>query len=393
MISFFTKIFSGITTIVVSIAVSLGLMSAPVQPPTQIAVEPPQIIQEQTVNDEQKEPPTTNTTKQQPVPSPTPAPTEAKIPASKPAPSVTPITTPTPITQTPQTQAPITPTPAPIYVPVYAPPPTQAPQPTPAPTIQSAPQPQTAPTPTVVSQAKLDIAFNSTAIPATGWTVKTFKATVTGDDGTTKSVSEANIKVEATDSSQNITLNGTGSYLSNSNTYYYYPKTSGTHAITFSIPLYGLTKSVSFEAASYVRALPRFRFDPTFTQIASIDNTNSNYQEVARIRIDNPDASDQYYVKDISYTIVSDTLANSDVPLTLWEGGTPLDAQNPFGSALGSDLTKVISLKAGNLSKLGKFKVSITAKFFSVNELVQTANKEYDPSDTIPLVTQEIEIK
>ena len=303
MISFFAKIFSEITTIAVSIAISLGLMHASVQPPNQIAIEPSPIMQEQTVNDQQKEPPATKTAPQKTTPSPASAPVEAKTPTPKPDPAVTP--TPTPITPPPSSQTPVTPTPTPVYVPVYIPVPVQIPSPTPA------PSPQPAPEPTPVSQARLDVAFNSASIPATGWTVKTFKVTVTGDDGVIKSVSEANIKVEATDSSQNITLNGIGNYLSNSNTFYYYPKTSGTHTITFSVPSYGLTKSVSFEAVSYTRALPRFRFNSSFTQVSSIDGANSGYQEVAKIRIDNPDLSDQYYVRDISYQIISDTLINN----------------------------------------------------------------------------------
>lgn len=385
MISFFEKIFSAVTTVIVSIIVSLGLMSAPVQPQTQIAIEPTPVIQEQASNDQQNEPAVTKTVPQQPSPSPTP-PThvESKMPVSKPAPVLTPTPIPTPAPAPAPIQTPTAPTPTPIYVPVYIPTPAQTPTPAPA------PQPQIAPAPTPVSQAKLDVAFNSTLIPATGWTVKTFKMTVTGDDGLIKNVSEASVQVEATDSSQNITLNGNGNYLSNSNTFYYYPKNSGTHTITFSVPSYGLTKSVSFDAASYTRVLPRFRFDPSFTQVNTMPQ-NSSPQEIARIRIDVSDPADQYYVRDISYHVISNTLTDGDVVFSLLENGSPLDPQNPFGSALDNQ-SKTLSIKAVT-SKLGTFKLSISAKFFSVNELVQNANKEYPPSDVLPLITQEIEIK
>ncbi|HHT9138106.1 MAG TPA: hypothetical protein ACFYEK_12805 [Candidatus Wunengus sp. YC60] len=50
MISFFAKIFSGITTAIVSVAVSLGLISAPVQPPAAVIAEPAPIVQEQSLD-------------------------------------------------------------------------------------------------------------------------------------------------------------------------------------------------------------------------------------------------------------------------------------------------------------------------------------------------------
>ena len=49
MISFFGKIFSAIAKAITGVVISLGLMSAPVQPQTSITVEPTPIIQEQTV--------------------------------------------------------------------------------------------------------------------------------------------------------------------------------------------------------------------------------------------------------------------------------------------------------------------------------------------------------
>lgn len=138
MISFFTKIFSGITTIVVSIAVSLGLMHTPTQPQTKIATEPPPIVQEQVINDHQEESPVTKTAPRQSMPSQAPSAINAKTPAPKPAPVITPTPIPAPVTSPLPTQAPIAPTPVPIYAPTYAPTPTptQAPSPTPTPTPQ-----------------------------------------------------------------------------------------------------------------------------------------------------------------------------------------------------------------------------------------------------------------
>lgn len=53
MISFFAKIFSGIATVIVSVGISLGLISAPAQPQVDIAIEPISIVQEQITTDHQ----------------------------------------------------------------------------------------------------------------------------------------------------------------------------------------------------------------------------------------------------------------------------------------------------------------------------------------------------
>ncbi|OGF82903.1 hypothetical protein A2924_00550 [Candidatus Giovannonibacteria bacterium RIFCSPLOWO2_01_FULL_44_16] len=120
MFSFFDKIFSAITTGIISVAVSLGLMSAPPPPQAQTPMDPPAVIQEE-VADEKAAVPKEELKQQLPAPSTYSKPSETPKPAAKETPASTSVQ--------PLPSPPTSPTT--IYVPVYLPNPAPAPSPTP----------------------------------------------------------------------------------------------------------------------------------------------------------------------------------------------------------------------------------------------------------------------
>lgn len=293
MISFFGKIFSAVTTTIFSIAVSLGLISAPVQQSAEVINKPTPIVQESVADSQQKEPSIAATVQPQTT-TPTTSVTIKKPPQkvvsvegqnSRLTPTSTVTTTSTTTsTTTPQTQTSTTPTPTstvvyvPIYVsvpvPVYVPP--LAPSPTALPTPPIEPEPP-APTPTPAPQPQIQAKMNTLTIfnpiatkgigkrldPVTGIEVGYRASAEVIDesnyvyigailrDASNNNIKTATVTVTATDASQNKTIVGTGTlgyiYVGETTAttdpvktpVYYYPftynfKTAGQHTITFS---------------------------------------------------------------------------------------------------------------------------------------------------------------
>jgi len=283
MISFFEKMFSAITATIVSFAVSLGLISTSVQPPAQIAIDPPSVIQEQALNNQQQKLPVIKTLSQQP--------TSPQVPASKPAPVLkqNPALTPEPvqITTPPPTQAPITPTSTQV----------SSPQPAPEPT----------PTPTISEPVPAEISIQNQVCNLSQTNLKTeyqlydllqnsnidgrifLNAYVLNNSGQNYYNSNPPVVMTITTSnhSNDKTLNGSG------NTgpcgYYYpyefYAMQAGTYTITYSVPAFNLSKTITLniklpekpiiESKGITVSTPEKETDFPISEIDNISTTSS----------------------------------------------------------------------------------------------------------------------
>lgn len=269
MISFFAKIFSGITTVIVSVVISLGLMSAPAKPQTSVIIEPTSTSQEQTVSTRQNLPveskPDSNLQKTA---------QQKNFGITKivsPSQSSLPVVVPTGANPLPQQSAPIvTSTPTPTsqpptqtYVPIYMP--TVAPTPTPssAPTPQPTPSPSPAPSePSAsgisiqnqvcnLSQTNLKTEYYLYDLLQNGNTDGRIfmNAYILNQQGQNyyNSNPTAAMTVTTSNHSNDKTLNGSG------NTgpcgYYYpyefYATQAGTYTITYSVPSLNLSKTIT----------------------------------------------------------------------------------------------------------------------------------------------------
>lgn len=266
MASLFERIFSVVTSAIISVVVSLGLVSAPAQPQSQIAVESTPVVQEQILDNHQQEPLTSDSSSQKLATPPTPE-VETKIPESKQTKVVTP--GPIPISPTPTTPPPQAPAPTPTYVPIYTPAQTPPPAPTPSPQPQaeSSPSPTPAPTPTSsgpiasaislqnqvcnLSQTNLKTEYHLSDLLQNGNTDGriVMNAYILDQNGQNYYASNppASITITTSDHSNDKTLNGSG------NTgpcgYYYpydfYATQAGTYTITYSVPSLNLSKAIT----------------------------------------------------------------------------------------------------------------------------------------------------
>ena len=257
----------------------------------------------------------------------------------------------------------------------------------------------------ITSEANINITFNPNTISATGWTVKTFRVIIKGDDGETKRIGvDVRVNIEATDSSQNIVLNGTGNYLSNGDTFYYYPKTAGIHTITFSVPSYGLTKSISFDATLYTPMVPVVQLD--YGSPTNVIMNKDSDKIIATIRIAPYDDGDLLRLDKITYHLVSDDFfpaqvnydnSSTGVGVNICFSGSCLYPQNSHlsdgvwyvnrddFSGSGMRLTGTFSLRAFTPKTSGKFKISID----SLEYTGERSGNIYIPQG-LPFVTPEV---
>ncbi|MDD5144768.1 MAG: peptidoglycan-binding domain-containing protein [Candidatus Pacebacteria bacterium] len=268
------------------------------------------------------------------------------------------------------------------------------------PTVISTPSP--APVP--ISQARLDLGFawnKIESIVATGWNVKQVYAQVYGDNG--EKLKNIQIDITTPDVAQNKSINyareGVYDGVQDAFWFSYYPRTVGIHIITFSVPALGLSKSISLEAKQYNRIIPAMKFGAPVLSPKTIEINYPYSQSITEIRIDCPDLNDSYYLRDVSYKIISDTFSAQDVNLSLWSGNEKLDNKIPFSGAIPIGSSKNLTIKMDSASKSGKFKLSISVRFFSVNEAAENPDpvypnlgKEFILSN-LPITTAEIEVK
>lgn len=431
MTSFFEKIISTITAAVISVVASLGLISTPVQPQREVSVDQVPVIQAQStttenvsVNTDAEENKTSE--KQQDKSISLIGSLKKQIeeltqkvsqPKKEEQPKTSIISLPSgaivemdsngnmirTIKEAPQSSSP-------VYVPVYISTPTQ----TQSSVSQSTTQTESALL-TPVLQAKIDLGFSgndSRPILATGWTAKNIYAQVYGDKG--EKLSNVRINVTTPDESQNKALDyanmGTNNGIQGAFWFNYYPKFTGTHTITFSVPSYGLTKSISLEALTYTPLIPKIQLDPSSPTNVTMSSSGLDDKIITSLRVyPGDDEGEGFLILDnISYHLISDDFSAaavehdstipSGVEINICRGGSCLQSTSFSNGSWYvnhggfSDLKitggSPFSFRARVPNKEGKFKISID----SMEYIGERSGNSYIQQG-LPFITPEVEVK
>lgn len=368
MISFFAKIFSGIATVIVSVVVSLGLMHTPVQPQSQVVVEPTPVVQEQIPVEQPKEPATEKSALQKSISSPAPS-VEEKSSASKPQTVISPnqIPAPTPATTINPSiaQTPIFPAPTPVYTPIQNPSPT--PPITPQQQVQPAPSPTPAPPPSGPIASAISIQNQVCNFSQTNLKTEYYLADLLQNGNTDGRIfmnayildqngqnyygnnPTAAMTITTSDHSNNKTLNGSGN---TSSCGYYYPyefytTQAGTYTIMYSVPSLNLSKTVTITVK-----LPE---KPVIASSGSVPLDAS---------------STQYWFQsskfDGQYLILSAWCSDADTPFT------KVEMVSSFNSSNG------LYYYRGRFSSGGQFSGSVSCKFINSADSSMTILSESD---------------